>query len=136
MKKTMMALATQRLGSVWGPEQTKPAATDLPDMLPHDGEVGGRDDDSEAMVTVSCSSSNSRRRGGGRWGIPGATSEMGIRVLVDDFIRRGRRRGGHPTMAPWDGYHAMAPASPVRGRGKDGSGLDMCTLEPTWAVLV
>ena len=43
--KTMMALATHRLGSVWGPEQTKPAATDLPDMLPHDGEVGGRDDD-------------------------------------------------------------------------------------------
>lgn len=45
-------------------------------------------------------------------GIEGAMSERRARVSVDAFIGQGRRRGGHPTMVPWDGCHAMAPASP------------------------
>ena len=42
MKKTVMASATQLLGSRWSPERMKPSAEILQDVFPSDGDDGGR----------------------------------------------------------------------------------------------
>ena len=42
-------------GLSWSPERTKTAAADLLDVFPHTGEVGGRDNEGEVVVTAHTS---------------------------------------------------------------------------------
>jgi hypothetical protein len=79
-----------RPGLRWSPERMKPAATDLLDVLPHAGEVGGRENDGEVAVTARVHELKSSLRGGGAMGIERALSEMGVRVSADTFIGQGR----------------------------------------------
>ena len=64
MKKTVMALATQLLGSSPSPERTKPSVEILQDVLLHAEDTGVRSNDGEAVITAELSEldSDPRRR--------------------------------------------------------------------------